>query len=59
MIVICVSSYGECIMPNKVLNKTDCYQGHWKDGKIHGFGKYRSVNSLLLLFQLVGEARDS
>ncbi|KAG7239896.1 hypothetical protein INR49_028296 [Caranx melampygus] len=33
--------YGECIMPNKVLNKTDCYQGHWKDGKIHGFGKYR------------------
>uniref|UniRef100_A0A8C2ZGV8 Alsin Rho guanine nucleotide exchange factor ALS2 n=1 Tax=Cyclopterus lumpus TaxID=8103 RepID=A0A8C2ZGV8_CYCLU len=33
--------YGECIMPDKVLNKTDCYQGHWRDGKIHGFGKYK------------------
>ncbi|XP_070694071.1 alsin-like [Pempheris klunzingeri] len=32
--------YGECIMPNKVLNKPDSYQGLWKDGKIHGFGKY-------------------
>ncbi|GLD59059.1 alsin-like isoform X3 [Lates japonicus] len=33
--------YGECIIPNKVLNKPDTYQGHWKDGKIHGFGKYK------------------
>ncbi|XP_027146712.1 alsin isoform X2 [Larimichthys crocea] len=33
--------YGECIIPNKVLNKPDSYQGHWKDGKIHGFGKYK------------------
>ncbi|KAK7904907.1 hypothetical protein WMY93_017514 [Mugilogobius chulae] len=33
--------YGECFMPNKTLNKADCYQGHWKDGQIHGFGKYK------------------
>ncbi|XP_070770301.1 alsin-like [Enoplosus armatus] len=33
--------YGECIIPNKVLNKPDSYQGHWRDGKIHGFGKYK------------------
>ncbi|TKS65431.1 Alsin Amyotrophic lateral sclerosis 2 protein -like protein [Collichthys lucidus] len=37
-------SYGECIIPNKVLNKPDSYQGHWKDGKIYGFGKYKSVD---------------
>lgn len=30
-------------MPNKELNKHDSYQGQWKDGKIHGFGKYKSV----------------
>lgn len=30
-------------MPNKELNKPDSYQGQWKDGKIHGFGKYKSV----------------
>ncbi|KAM8856113.1 alsin-like isoform 2-T3 [Spinachia spinachia] len=33
--------YGECLIPDKVLNKPDCYQGHWRDGKIHGFGKYK------------------
>ncbi|XP_047457325.1 alsin-like isoform X2 [Mugil cephalus] len=33
--------YGECIMPNKVLNKADIYQGQWREGKIHGFGKYK------------------
>ncbi|XP_045909587.1 alsin-like isoform X3 [Micropterus dolomieu] len=33
--------YGECLIPNKVLNKPDSYQGHWRDGKIHGFGKYK------------------
>ncbi|XP_044073201.1 alsin-like isoform X3 [Siniperca chuatsi] len=33
--------YGDCIIPNKVLNKPDSYQGHWRDGKIHGFGKYK------------------
>ncbi|XP_072768125.1 alsin-like isoform X2 [Nerophis lumbriciformis] len=33
--------YGECIIPDKLLNKAGCYQGHWRDGKIHGFGIYR------------------
>ncbi|XP_034741033.1 alsin-like isoform X3 [Etheostoma cragini] len=33
--------YGECIIPNKVLKKPDIYQGHWRDGKFHGFGKYK------------------
>ncbi|KAM7407669.1 hypothetical protein PAMA_003415 [Pampus argenteus] len=33
--------YGECIMPNKLLNKADSYQGRWREGKIHGFGKYK------------------
>lgn len=33
--------YGECLIPNKALNKADCYQGHWKDGQIHGFGKFK------------------
>ncbi|XP_057708609.1 alsin-like isoform X2 [Corythoichthys intestinalis] len=33
--------YGECMIPDKLLNKAGCYQGHWKDGKIHGFGIYR------------------
>ncbi|XP_028292919.1 alsin-like isoform X2 [Gouania willdenowi] len=32
--------YGSCIMPNKLYNKNDYYQGQWKQGKIHGFGKY-------------------
>lgn len=43
-----VSSYGECVIPNKELNKPDSYQGQWKEGKIHGFGKYKSVNRFLL-----------
>ncbi|XP_024000911.1 alsin-like, partial [Salvelinus sp. IW2-2015] len=33
--------YGDCIMPNKLLNKSDRYQGHWRDGKMHGFGTYK------------------
>ncbi|XP_015228322.1 PREDICTED: alsin-like isoform X2 [Cyprinodon variegatus] len=33
--------YGECVIPNKVQNKHDAYQGQWREGKIHGFGKYR------------------
>ncbi|XP_034042312.1 alsin-like isoform X2 [Thalassophryne amazonica] len=33
--------YGECTMPNKVSNKTETYMGHWREGKIHGFGKYK------------------
>ncbi|XP_076011850.1 alsin-like isoform X3 [Genypterus blacodes] len=33
--------YGECLVPNKVLNKADSYSGQWRDGKIRGFGKYK------------------
>ncbi|XP_005747879.1 alsin-like isoform X1 [Pundamilia nyererei] len=33
--------YGNCVIPNKLLNKTDTYQGQWREGKIHGFGKYK------------------
>uniref|UniRef100_A0A674NA68 Alsin Rho guanine nucleotide exchange factor ALS2 n=1 Tax=Takifugu rubripes TaxID=31033 RepID=A0A674NA68_TAKRU len=33
--------YGECVIPNKELNKPDSYHGHWREGKIHGFGKYK------------------
>uniref|UniRef100_A0AAR2ILX6 VPS9 domain-containing protein n=1 Tax=Pygocentrus nattereri TaxID=42514 RepID=A0AAR2ILX6_PYGNA len=33
--------YGDYIVPNKTLNKNDYYQGHWKDGKMHGFGTFR------------------
>ncbi|KAI4876025.1 hypothetical protein NFI96_002868 [Prochilodus magdalenae] len=33
--------YGDYIVPNKNLNKNDHYQGHWKDGKMHGFGTFR------------------
>ncbi|XP_018581173.1 alsin isoform X3 [Scleropages formosus] len=32
--------YGEYVVPNKTLNKDDHYQGHWKEGKMHGFGTY-------------------
>eukprot|EP00064_Thunnus_orientalis_P022355 superscaffoldBa00007454_g22549 len=41
-------SYGECKMPNKLLDKPDTYQGHWREGKIHGFGKYKSGTGLLV-----------
>ncbi|XP_053170323.1 alsin isoform X1 [Scomber japonicus] len=33
--------FGEFVAPNKTLNKNDQYQGHWKDGKMHGLGTYR------------------
>ncbi|XP_069554738.1 alsin isoform X1 [Brachyistius frenatus] len=33
--------YGECVLPNKALNKPDSYYGQWKEGKINGFGKYK------------------
>ncbi|XP_068165024.1 alsin isoform X2 [Antennarius striatus] len=33
--------FGEFIAPNKTLSKNDHYQGHWKDGKMHGLGTYR------------------
>ncbi|XP_028998624.1 alsin isoform X2 [Betta splendens] len=33
--------FGEFVAPNKTPNINDSYQGHWKDGKMHGLGKYR------------------
>ncbi|KAF7216143.1 alsin isoform X1 [Nothobranchius furzeri] len=33
--------YGECLIPNKGQDKPDTYQGQWREGKIHGFGKYK------------------
>uniref|UniRef100_A0A3Q0QVJ7 Alsin Rho guanine nucleotide exchange factor ALS2 n=1 Tax=Amphilophus citrinellus TaxID=61819 RepID=A0A3Q0QVJ7_AMPCI len=33
--------FGEFVAPNKTLSKNDNYQGHWKDGKMHGLGTYR------------------
>ncbi|XP_055360815.1 alsin-like isoform X2 [Betta splendens] len=35
------NGYGECKIPNKLMSKPDIYQGQWRDGKIHGFGKYK------------------
>ncbi|XP_063067833.1 alsin isoform X2 [Engraulis encrasicolus] len=33
--------FGEYILPSKNANKSDHYQGNWKEGKMHGFGTYR------------------
>ncbi|XP_023695845.2 alsin isoform X1 [Paramormyrops kingsleyae] len=33
--------FGDYVVPNKNLNKNDQYQGHWKEGRMHGFGVYR------------------
>ncbi|KAM4561620.1 alsin-like isoform 1-T2 [Fundulus diaphanus] len=33
--------YGECVIPNKAQDKPDTYQGQWREGRIHGFGKYK------------------
>ncbi|CAL8308679.1 unnamed protein product [Merluccius merluccius] len=33
--------YGEFVAPNKMLSKNDNYQGHWREGKMHGSGTYR------------------
>ncbi|XP_076871765.1 alsin isoform X2 [Brachyhypopomus gauderio] len=33
--------FGDYIVPNKSLNKCDHYQGHWKEGKMHGLGTFR------------------
>ncbi|XP_067111205.1 alsin isoform X2 [Osmerus mordax] len=33
--------YGDCLMPNKLMNKPDRYLGQWREGRIHGFGTYR------------------
>uniref|UniRef100_A0A9J7YMG9 Alsin Rho guanine nucleotide exchange factor ALS2 a n=2 Tax=Cyprinus carpio TaxID=7962 RepID=A0A9J7YMG9_CYPCA len=32
--------FGDFMMPNTTFNKFERYQGHWKEGKIHGFGKF-------------------
>lgn len=37
----CLCSFGEFVAPNKTLSKKDHYQGHWRDGKMHGLGTYR------------------
>lgn len=34
-------SFGEFMAPSKTPNKSDYYQGDWKDGKMHGLGTYR------------------
>ncbi|XP_043931046.1 alsin isoform X2 [Protopterus annectens] len=31
---------GEYTVPNKTQNNANHYQGHWKDGKMHGYGIY-------------------
>lgn len=51
-----LSSYGECVMPHKVQDKPDVYQGQWRDGKIHGFGKYKSVS---VLFKIITKVQSS
>ncbi|XP_035248403.1 alsin isoform X3 [Anguilla anguilla] len=33
--------FGEYLVPNKNLNKNHHYHGHWKEGRMHGFGTYR------------------
>ncbi|MGH0117624.1 UNVERIFIED_CONTAM: hypothetical protein FKN15_041816 [Acipenser sinensis] len=33
--------FGEYIVPNKAKDKEDHYQGHWKEGKMHGYGTYK------------------
>ncbi|XP_078259641.1 alsin isoform X2 [Rhinoraja longicauda] len=33
--------YGELNVPCKALKKNDHYQGHWKEGKMHGHGIYK------------------
>uniref|UniRef100_A0A8C1JX05 Alsin Rho guanine nucleotide exchange factor ALS2 a n=1 Tax=Cyprinus carpio TaxID=7962 RepID=A0A8C1JX05_CYPCA len=32
--------FGDFMTPNTTLNKFERYQGHWKEGKIHGFGTF-------------------
>ncbi|XP_076849884.1 alsin isoform X3 [Brachyhypopomus gauderio] len=32
--------FGDYMMPNKTFNRFDRYKGHWKEGKMHGFGTY-------------------
>ncbi|PWA31284.1 hypothetical protein CCH79_00002874, partial [Gambusia affinis] len=51
--------YGECVMPNKVQDKPDMYQGQWKEGKIHGFGKYKSVQRFMETFLFKRNQRNA
>ncbi|XP_057674463.1 alsin isoform X1 [Corythoichthys intestinalis] len=37
--------FGEFVAPNKSLNKSDHYEGYWRDGKMHGLGTYRYANT--------------
>lgn len=46
--------FGEFIAPNKTLNKSDYYEGHWKDGRMHGLGTYRLA---ALEWRLLGRMR--
>ncbi|XP_051564590.1 alsin isoform X2 [Myxocyprinus asiaticus] len=32
--------FGDYMVPNKTFNKFERFQGHWKEGKMHGFGTY-------------------
>lgn len=44
-VFFCSCSFGEFVAPNKTLHKNDQYQGHWKDGRMHGPGTYRWVGT--------------
>ncbi|XP_045063859.1 alsin isoform X1 [Coregonus clupeaformis] len=33
--------FGDYVIPSKTLNKNDHYQGHWKEGKMHGIGTFK------------------
>uniref|UniRef100_A0A674E7C9 Alsin Rho guanine nucleotide exchange factor ALS2 n=1 Tax=Salmo trutta TaxID=8032 RepID=A0A674E7C9_SALTR len=33
--------FGDYVIPSKTLNLNDHYQGHWKEGKMHGIGTYK------------------
>ncbi|XP_034145403.1 alsin isoform X3 [Esox lucius] len=39
--------FGEYVIPNKTLNKKDHYQGHWKEGKMHGLGTFKYASGEL------------
>ncbi|XP_024919902.1 alsin-like isoform X5 [Cynoglossus semilaevis] len=42
--------YGEVVIPNKEQNQPDIYQGQWREGRIHGFGKYRCSSAQSLRY---------
>ncbi|KAA0715939.1 Alsin Amyotrophic lateral sclerosis 2 protein -like protein [Triplophysa tibetana] len=37
--------FGDYMTPNSTFNKFERYQGHWKEGKINGFGTYWYASS--------------